>query len=114
MKEVPKEGLGGVTVGDKKISILLYADDAVLLAESERELQLLVDRFFMVCERRKLKINEKKTKAMVFDRDGDGSCAVLINDVKLEEVKEYKYMGSMLQNDGRADREVESRVVAGA
>ena len=114
MREFLEGDLGGVTVGGEKISILLYADDAVLLAESERELKLLVDRFSVTCERRKLKINEKKTKAMVFDRDGDGSCDILINNVKLEEVKEYKYMGSMLQNDGRADREVESRVVAGA
>ena len=114
VREVLREDMGGVMVGGRKVSILLYADDAVLLAESEQELQLLVDRFCMVCSKRKLKINENKTKTMVFDRDGSGGCEIMVGEVKLEEVREFKYLGSILQNDGKVDREVEGRVVAGA
>ncbi len=35
----------------------LYADDTVLLAESEGMLQRIVDEFDRVCKRRKLKVN---------------------------------------------------------
>ncbi len=46
----------------------LYADDTVLLAESEGMLQRIVDELDRVCRRRKLKVNAGKSKVMVFER----------------------------------------------
>ncbi len=46
----------------------LYADDTVLLAESEGMLQRIVHEFDRVCKRRKLKVNAGKSKVMVFER----------------------------------------------
>ncbi len=46
----------------------LYANDTVLLDESEGLLQRIVDEFDRVCKRRKLKVNAGKTKVMVFER----------------------------------------------
>ncbi len=46
----------------------LFADDTVLLAESEGDLQRVVNEFFSVCKRRKLKVNAGKSKVMVFER----------------------------------------------
>ncbi len=45
----------------------LYADDTVLLAESERMLHRIVDEFDRVCKRRKLKVSAGKSKVMVFE-----------------------------------------------
>ncbi len=45
---------------------MLFGDDTVLLAESEKNLQKLVNEFSNVCERRKLKVNVGKIKVMVF------------------------------------------------
>ncbi len=42
----------------------LYADNTVLLAESERMLQRIVDEFDGVCRRRKLKVNAGKSKVL--------------------------------------------------
>ncbi len=44
------------------------ADDTVLLAESEGDLQRVVDEFFSVCKRRKLKMIARKSTLMVFKR----------------------------------------------
>ncbi len=44
---------------------VLYADDIVLLAESEGMFQRIVDEFDKVCKRRKLKVNAGKSKVMV-------------------------------------------------
>ncbi len=44
----------------------LYADDTVLLAESEGMLQRIVHEFDRVCKRRKLKVNADTSKVMVF------------------------------------------------
>ncbi len=53
---------------DWSIVACLFADDTVLLAESEKELQRVVDEFFSVCVRRKLRVNVGKNKVMVFER----------------------------------------------
>ena len=45
----------------------LLTDDTVLFAESEKELQRVVDEFSS-CLKRKLKINCRKSKVMVFER----------------------------------------------
>ncbi len=45
----------------------LYADDTVLLTESEGMLQRIVDEFDRICKRRKLKVNAGKSKIMVFE-----------------------------------------------
>ncbi len=46
----------------------LFADDTVLLAESEGGLQRVVNEFYSVCKRRKLKMNVGKSKVMVSER----------------------------------------------
>ncbi len=71
----------------------LYANDTVLLAESEAMLQRIVDEFDRVCKRRKLKVNAGKSKVMVFKRTREqtvnfakpyrvGSEAILYLDVR--------------------------------
>ncbi len=40
----------------------------MLLAESERALQRVVNEYCSVCKRRKLKVNAGKSKAIVFER----------------------------------------------
>jgi len=46
------------------ITNLRYADDMILLATSEAELQELVDRLDRVCRKYSLLINVDKTKVM--------------------------------------------------
>ncbi len=57
----------------------LYADDTVLLAESEGMLQKIVDEFDRVCKRRKLKVNAGKCKVMVFEREQESRQLILQN-----------------------------------
>ena len=49
------------------VNTILFADDTVLIAKSENELQRLVNVFDNVCRRRKLKVNVSKGK-LVFER----------------------------------------------
>ncbi len=46
----------------------LFADDTVLLAESEGMLQRIVHEYNRLCKRRKLKGNAGKSKVKVFNR----------------------------------------------
>ncbi len=73
MREMkPKVGNIGVRLklngADWSAAACLFADDTMLLAESERKLQRVVDHFHTVCSRRKLRVNAGKSKVMVFER----------------------------------------------
>lgn len=51
-----------------KLLCLLYADDTVLLAESQEDLQLMIDAFSQYCYNWKLNVNISKTKLHVFSK----------------------------------------------
>ena len=48
-----------------KFLILLYADDTVILAEDELQLQRHLDNFLEYCKTWKLNINYSKTKVLI-------------------------------------------------
>ena len=96
-----------------KLSSVLFADDAVLVAESEEDLGRLVREFDNVCKRRNLTLNVGKTKVMVMERGTDTQCRICLNEQVLENVSEFKYLGSVLNKDGSLGSEVEERVKQG-
>jgi hypothetical protein len=55
----------GIQIGDEKVGILLYADDVVLLAENETELQLLLDVLNTWCCKNDLEVNYDKSKSKI-------------------------------------------------
>ncbi len=50
------------------LNSILFADDTVLIAENESDLQNLFSVFNSVCKRRKLKVSVNKSKVMVCER----------------------------------------------
>lgn len=58
------EDLEGIKIGGRNINNIRFADDTVLVADSEERLQMLVDRLDEECIRRGLKINVAKTECM--------------------------------------------------
>ncbi len=90
-----------------KLFIILYADDTVILAESEKELQQQLDALHEYCIENKLSVNATKTKVMVFAR----SKARLRNipdfrygDSVLEVVENYTYLGIVFSWNGKFDK----------
>ncbi len=53
---------------DWSIVACMFADNTVLLLGSERELYTVVDEIYSVCVRRKLRVDDGKSKMMVFER----------------------------------------------
>ena len=56
----------GIEIGDEKISILLYADDLVLVSSSEEDLQILLHKLNTWCQNNGIKINEHKSNVIHF------------------------------------------------
>ena len=53
---------------DKFINALMYADDLIVLSETESGLQKQLDKISVYCEKWKLELNTQKTKIMNFNR----------------------------------------------
>ena len=93
----------GVTVSGRRISNLRYADDIVLMAESQEELQELVDSVNNKGKEYGLKINSGKTKVMTFSKAGDLSCQLTVDGTLIEYVDRFVYLGAVFSAnmDGR-------------
>ena len=99
---------------DWEINQLLFADDTVVVADSERKLCQLVTEFGRVCERRKLRVNVGKSKVMRCTRNGAGvRLNVTLNGEVLEEVDQFKYLGSVIAANGGVEADVRNRVNEG-
>ena len=62
MKEVFEDREEGVKINGRRINNLRYADDTVIITESEEDLQLLLDDLYSKSKELGLTINTKKTK----------------------------------------------------
>ena len=74
------------------INALMYADDLVILAESEDALQTYVNELSTFCDVWGLSINSKKTKCIVFNC-GNRLCKanIYVKGNVIENVKRLKY-----------------------
>ena len=90
-----------------KVGWLMYADDTVLVAGSEVELQKLVDEFGRVCRKRKLSVNISKSKVMkIGGNQGTNDLNVSLNNRRMEEVDTYRYLGVDISSDGKMHEEL--------
>ena len=51
----------GIVVGDVLIFVLLYADDIVLVADNEEDLQHMINKVDQFCQQSKMQVNVNKT-----------------------------------------------------
>ncbi|GFS05333.1 endonuclease-reverse transcriptase [Elysia marginata] len=57
----------GTLINGVNINNIRYADDTVILAESEKQLQAMLDRIVDKCKEYGMEINAKKTKTMYIE-----------------------------------------------
>lgn len=83
-----------------KLNCLLYADDLLLLSETEEGLQTCIDSLQNYCQTWKLQLNTDKTKIMIFSNKKVKYPKFLFNGNEIEIVDEYKYLGILLTYNG--------------
>ena len=59
----------GINVGGYKLKDLRFADDIALIADSENDLQTLIERVHDVSKKCGMEISIPKTKAMIFSHE---------------------------------------------
>lgn len=100
---------GGVMVGNKKIWTITYADDIVLLAYGEQELKSMLKRFKKYLKKKEMLLSTEKTKILVFENGKGRKREWKWEEEILEEVKEMKYLGYIMQKNGGAVKQIEER-----
>ena len=88
----------GVDINDYNLTILLYADDIVLLAPSPEKLQHQIDYVHQWCKKWRMKINSDKTQIVHFrpTRQQRSSFVWKFGDDILQTVSTYRYLGVFL------------------
>ena len=110
--KVKESGLG-IKISNEVVSVLLFADDMVLVAENEIELGHLMGKVKEYCDKWQLVVNVNKTKVVVVSKDGNEVAKVKYGQSELECVSKYCYLGMVFSSDGRWKVEVDRRVQAG-
>ena len=105
------EGKGGFRVGGTVIINLRHADDTVIIAETEVELQQLIDIVVRESENKGLYLNGSKSFTMVFSKSTViPTCNIAMHGTSLEQVNSSIYLGSMFTSHGRYVQDVRRRI----
>ena len=97
------QGVEGVRFGDFRIWSLLFADDVVLLASSDHDLQHSLDQFTAECKAAGMRISTSKSESMVLNRKRV-KCTL--------RMEEFKYLGVLFMSNGRMEREIDRGIGA--
>ncbi|VDI32657.1 Hypothetical predicted protein, partial [Mytilus galloprovincialis] len=87
----------GVSIGNSNVSILLYADDIVLVSPNENDMQAMLNKVHDWCKRWRVLINTEKSKVVHFrqSRIKRSEYKFKIGGNSLQTVDKYKYLGVM-------------------
>ena len=101
-----EEAQDGIKTARRNINNLRYADDTILMAESEKELKSLLMKMKEEIEKVGLKLNIQKTKITA-------SGPITSWEIDGETVAEFIFMGSKITADGDCSHKIKRRLLLG-
>ena len=99
MTDALEDHEGTVSIGGRTIANLRFADDIDGLAGEEEELAKLVEHLSKASTAYSKEISAEKTKLMTNNTNGINT-EVKVNGQKLETVTSFKYLGSVITDEG--------------
>ena len=73
-------------------------------------LQELINMLNAVTKQYKIKISVKQTKVMCISEKSTSKVCLLIDDQQVEQVSQFKYLGSWISDDGYASKDIRARI----
>src|SRR6476469_1311221 len=110
MKEALENVEEGIRVGGELIKDVKYADEQGMVANTEAGLQNLMHSLNTTAKRYDMKINIKKTNAMVVSRNGGERVNIPVDCQSVEQVSKFRYLGSLISKDRRCLDDVKTRI----
>ena len=99
----------GIKIARRNINNLRYADDTILMAESEEELKSLLMKVKEESEKVGLKLNIQKMKIMA----SGPVTSWEIDGKTVETVSDFIFLGSKMTADGDCSHEIKRRLLFG-
>jgi hypothetical protein len=96
----------------KHVCCLIYADDIILIAKKEGDLQDMMDYVSLWCKKWRITINEGKTKVVHFRKKHKPATNIMfsIGMTPIDRVSQFKYLGRVL--DEHLDFKANSVILA--
>ena len=101
-----EETQAGIKIAGRNINNLRYADETILMAESEEELMSLLMKLEEESEKVGLKLNIQKTKVMA-------SSPITSWEIDGETVSDFIFLGSKITADGDCSHEIKRCLLLG-
>ena len=101
-----EEAQAGIKIAGRNINNLRYAEDTILMAESEEERKSLLMKVKRNSEKVGLKLNIQKTKIMA-------SGPITSWQIDGETVSDFIFLGSKITGDGDCSHEIKRRLLLG-
>ena len=91
---------------------MLFADDIVICEENREKVKRRLESWKYALERRVIKVSRSKIEYLCINGGNDDE-TVKMEDANVPKVKEFKYLGTTVQDSGGCEREVKKIVQAG-
>ena len=105
-KEINKNDMGLELRNGEKLRDLLWMDDVLLIHENAKEVQKMLDITNHIALKNHIEFGAPKCKIVKLGRGP--KTHINLNDVILEEVPAYKYLGNMINNKGNLEAQIET------
>lgn len=90
---------------------LLFADNIALVTDTPEKLQTLVKIWHEKLKDKSMQVNVSKSKILHITKDKEPEITrIIIDGNELEEVEEYKYLGTIFTRNGKINNEIKHRV----
>lgn len=105
------EHLDGIKVGGKNINNLRYADDTVLIAESDSALQTILNKVVEESRLKGLMLNLSKTEVMVISKKTQPPrFSISSEGESIRQISSFQYLGYTITQEGRCNKEIKKRI----
>ena len=92
-------------MGGSLLKDIRFADDQGMVAETERGLQIIMNRLNDASKEYGMKINIRKTKVMKVSKQGGGNVNIVLNEERIQQVAQSCYLGSLITDNGSCSKE---------
>ena len=104
--------MDGLRMGGLNVHNIRYADDTAIVADSEEQLQNLITVIADESRKFGLEINKRKTFCMTISKKRvSPKCKLDIDGIKIKQVENFEYLGSLVTSDAKPDQEIKRRIV---
>ena len=99
----------GAIINEMSVSIVMYADDVMLISPTKKGLILMLKKAYEFLTEWKVKVNVGKTSYMIIGTEKTIDKPIKIGSENIERTKEMKYLGVILNEQLSMRRHVENR-----